>query len=404
VLELVEIMEQLILTSISKVQKVKTDFSRFLMDEIKWKNRLIAIMGARGSGKTTLILQYIKQNLHHPEEVLYVSMDELFFQENNLVELAHKFSLNGGKSLFLDEVHKYPNWSREIKLIYDNHPDLQVVFTSSSILEIYKSESDLSRRVVSYTLPEMSLREFLELSRDVKIPSYTLDEILTHHLEIVTQIIEKVKPIQVFHQYNEYGAYPYFNEGIEEYHQKLINTINLVIEVDILAVENIDFNQVTKIKKLLYAIATSVPFTPNVSKLAQRIQISRPSLLKALFYLDKARLIHNANKPNKGISVLTKPEKIYLNNGNLINAIGKNSVKVGNIRETFFFNQLDVLHKVNLSDKSDFIVDDKYTFEIGGVNKTNKQIRGITDSYIVKDNIEYGVNKVIPLWLFGFLY
>ncbi len=397
-------MEQLIYSSISNIQRVKTGFLRFLIDKINWDNRLIAIMGARGTGKTTLILQYIKQKLHDLEEVLYVSMDELFFQENNLIDLAKKFSLNGGKYLFLDEVHKYPSWSREIKLIYDNHPDLKVVFTSSSILEIYKSESDLSRRAVSYLLPEMSLREFLELSINLRFPSYTLDEILANHLELSTQIVEKVKPVPAFTKYNKYGAYPFFNEGIEEFQQKLINIINLVIEVDILAVENMDFNQVTKIKKLLYAIATSVPFTPNISKLAERIQISRPSLLKALTYIDKARLISLVNKSNKGISVLTKPEKIYLNNSNLIAAIGNNNVNIGNIRETFFYNQLNVLHKVNLSDKGDFLVNDKFTFEIGGVNKTKKQIRGIPNSYIVKDDIEYGAGNIIPLWLFGFLY
>lgn len=397
-------MERLILTSIASIQSVKTGFSRFLINNINWQNRLIAIKGARGAGKTTLILQYIKQNFKNLEDVLYVSMDELFFQENDLVDLAAKFSLNGGKYLFLDEVHKYPNWSREMKLIYDHHPDLNIVFTSSSILEIYKSESDLSRRTVSYTLPEMSFREYLELSEGMKMSSCNLEDILTHHVELSAEIVNKIKPIPAFTKYNKYGAYPYFIEGREEFQQKLINIINLVIEVDILAVENIDFNQVTKIKKLLYAIATSVPFTPNISKLAEKIQISRPSLLKALSYLDKARLISMVNKPAKGIGALTKPEKIYLNNTNMINTIGTSNVNIGNIRETFFFNQVNVSNKVNLSDKSDFLVNDKFTFEIGGANKTKKQISGIPNSFIVKDDIEYGVNNIIPLWLFGFLY
>jgi predicted AAA+ superfamily ATPase len=397
-------MNSLFNKSRAKIERIKTNFTRFLLTKINWGNQLIVIKGARGVGKTTLLLQYIKLNLPKDNTVLYISMDELFFIENNLVELAEEFTQNGGKHLFLDEVHKYPNWSREIKLIYDNYPDLQVVFTSSSILEIYKSESDLSRRAVSYTLPEMSMREFIELEAKIVLPSYRLDNILENHVAIASKILKKIKPILIFNKYNQYGAYPYFIQDIAEYQQKLINTINLIIEVDILAVENINFQQVTKIKKLLFAIATSVPFTPNISKIAEKVHISRQSLIKALTYLDKARLINIANKPNKGITVLSKPDKLYLNNTNIINAIANKNLNVGNLRETFFLNQLKVVSKVNLSTKSDFIVNDKYTFEIGGKNKTNKQIKGINNAYLVKDNIEYGNANIIPLWLFGFLY
>jgi len=397
-------MHSLLSKSRKKIERVSTDFTRFLLHKINWGNQLIAIKGARGVGKTTMLLQYIKQSLPKDDSVLYVSMDELFFMDSNLTQLADDFEKNGGIYLFLDEVHKYPNWSRELKLIYDNHPDLKVVFTSSSILEIYKAESDLSRRAVSYTLPELSMREFIELDQGIVLPTVQLEDILSKHIEISSTIIKKIKPIQTYNNYNRYGAYPYFKQGVEEFQQKLINTINLIIEVDMLAVENIDFVQITKIKKLLFAIATSVPFTPNVSKIAEKVNLSRQSLIKALSYLEKARLIHLANKPNKGITALNKPDKIYLNNTNLANAIATNNSNIGNIRETFFIHQVESVSKIQLSTISDFYVEDKYTFEIGGKNKSKKQIKQIENSYIIKDDIEYGSGNIIPLWLFGFLY
>ncbi len=397
-------MKNLFNTSRAKIERVSLGFQRFLLAKINWNHQLIAIKGARGAGKTTLILQYIKRYLPKDESVLYVTLEELFFLDNNLIELANDFVQNGGKYLFLDEVHKYPNWSREIKLIYDNHPNLFVVFTSSSILEIYKAEADLSRRAVSYTLPEMSLREFIMLDKGIELPAFSLNDILTNHISISATILDTVKPILALNQYNLYGVYPFFIEDKEDYHQKLFSVINLIIEVDILAVENIDFLQITKIKKLLFAIATSVPFTPNVSKIAEKVQISRQSLIKALYYLEKARLITLLNRPNKGITALSKPDKIYLNNTNISNAIATNNINIGTIRETFFLNQVSVNSKINLSPKSDFLVDDTFTFEIGGKNKTNKQVQGIKNAYIIKDNIEYGHKNNIPLWLFGFLY
>lgn len=397
-------MKKLFSVSRSKIERTPTVFKRFLFKAINWNNQLISIKGARGVGKTTLLLQHIKLNLPKDDTVLYVSMDDLFFTDTNLIDLANDFVINGGKHLFLDEVHKYKNWSREIKLIYDNFLELQLVFTSSSILEIYQSESDLSRRAVSYMLPEMSLREYVELETKIKFPSYSLDEILKNHIQIATTIHQKIKPILMYNQYNKFGAYPYFIQGTEDYQQKLINTINLIIEVDILAVKNIDFNQIVKIKKLLFAIATSVPFTPNISKIAEKVGMSRQSLVKALHYLDKARLIHLANKPSKGITALNKPDKIYLNNTNIIKAIAANSENSGNIRETFFLNHLLTVAVIQIAPKGDFIVNQKYTFEIGGKNKTYKQLTDVNNAFVVKDNIEYGSHTTIPLWLFGFLY
>ena len=397
-------MHNLLFKSRKKVERVSLKFSRIGIVNINWNNQLIVIKGARGTGKTTMLLQHIKKNHPKDNSVLYVSMDELFFMETNLVDLAENFEKIGGKYLFLDEVHKYPNWSREIKLIYDNQPELNVVFTSSSILEIYKAESDLSRRAISYTLPELSLREFIELHQEIVLPTFTLDEVLTNHIELTSVVLNKLKPLQAFNDYNEFGVYPYFKQGVYEYQQKLINTINLIIEIDMLAVENIDFIQITKIKKLLFAIATSVPFTPNITKIAEKVNLSRQSLLKALSYLERARLIHMVNKPTKGVTALNKPDKIYLNNTNLISTIASYNANIGNVRETFFIHQVASIAKVQLSIESDFFVNDTYTFEIGGKNKSKKQILNIPNSFVVRDDIEYGSGNIIPLWLFGFLY
>ncbi len=397
-------MEELILRSQAKVRRVSLGFKRYLLTQINWNNRLIAIKGARGSGKTTLLLQYMATELHVDGSALYVAMDELFFVENTMYQLADDFSKSGGKYLFLDEVHKYPNWSREIKLMYDNLPDLKIVFTSSSILEIYAGESDLSRRSISYTLNELSLREFIALEKGITFSAYSLNDILKNHVAITTEINKKIKPIEIFKKYTQYGAYPYFIEDKESYQQRLLQTVNLIIDVDLNAVEYLNYEMLVKIKKLLHAIATSVPFTPNISKLSEKTNISRGNLVKALHLLESARLIHQLNKHTKGIGKLTKPEKIFLNNTNLLKALANKNWNVGTVRETFFINQVRATEQVNIAPKSDFLINEKYVFEIGGKNKTKKQIQDIQNAYVVKDNIEYGVGNIIPLWLFGFLY
>ena len=397
-------MEKLIERSIRKINAFNQKFERYLYTKINWSNRLISIKGARGTGKTTLLLQYAKSLQKQQKKVIYIAMDDLFFLKNNLLELAEKFEQLGGRYLLIDEVHKYPNWSREIKLIYDDLPSINVVFTSSSILEIFKSESDLSRRVVNYDLKELSFREYLEVSKIKKIPAFTLEELLLNHTEIASDLLQTFKPIPVFNEYIKNGVYPYFLEDLESYHQKIRNTINLIIDVDIHAVENIDYQLLTKLKKLLFMISTNVPYTVNVSKLSEVIGVSRPTLLHALSLLERARLIVQMNKVNKGMGVLTKPEKIYLNNTNLAYALGEDGVNIGSSRETFFVNQLSGIHSVELSEKADFIVDKKYTFEVGGKNKKQVQIQGIPDAYIVKDTIEIGVGNIIPLYLFGLIY
>lgn len=397
-------MEKIVERSTRKINSFNQKFERYLFSKINWDNRLISIKGARGTGKTTLLLQYAKSLLKEQKRVIYIAMDDLFFLKNNLLELAEKFEQLGGTHLLIDEVHKYPNWSREIKLIYDDLPNLNVVFTSSSILEIFKSESDLSRRVVNYDLKELSFREFLAMNKISELSTFNLDEILTNHQEIATDLLHSFKPIPAFNDYLKNGVYPYFLEGLDSYHQKIRNTINLIIDVDIHAVENIDYQLLTKLKKLLFMISSTVPFTINVSKLSETIGVSRPTLLHALSLLERARLIVQMHKSSKGIGILTKPEKVYLNNTNLAYALADEQVNTGTSRETFFVNQLAGIHTIELSEKADFIVDNTFTFEVGGKNKKQLQIQGIPDAYIIKDSIEIGVGNVIPLYLFGLLY
>ncbi len=396
-------MENLLLEFQKKITRVSLNVERYLINRIDLNNRLIAIKGARGSGKTTLLLQLAKKYLPL-KTTLYVSLDHIYFFENKLYDLAKQFEQYGGTHLLLDEVHKYPNWSREIKLIYDNYPDLNVIFTSSSMLEIYKAESDLSRRAVVYNLKELSFREFLLFETKKEYQSYSLLEILENHNQIATEILSEIKPIPLFEKYLKIGAYPYYKENEETYIYKLQNTINLIIEIDINAVEDMQYDTLLKLKKLLIAVASSAPFTPNITKLSERIGVSRNMLVQSIKILERAGLVNELYKDNSGIGMLTKPEKLYLNNTNLMYALAKENISVGNVRETFFLNQFKGLYEINLSEQADFIIDKTYTFEIGGKNKSKKQISAIKNGFIAKDNIEIGVGNIIPVWLFGFLY
>lgn len=396
-------MDDLFFEFRQKLTYVSKDFMRYLHKNLDLSNRLIAIKGARGTGKTTILLQLAKYYMPI-EKTLYVSLDHIYFYRESLYELAKKFEQQGGEHLLLDEVHKYPNWSREVKLIYDNFPRLQVIFTSSSLLQIYASESDLSRRAVAYQLKELSFREFVALETGRQLPSFKLTDILTNHEQISYEILKELKPLELFPKYLKIGAYPYFKENENFYLQKLQNTLNLVIETDINAVEKLNYETLINLKKLLVSIATSAPFTPNISKLSEKIGVSRNVLLNAIKILGRAGLITELFKNNKGIGVLTKPEKLYLNNTNLIYALANEKTNLGSIRETFFLNQFLDLHQINLSDKSDFLVENTFTFEVGGKNKKQKQISGIDNAFIVKDSIEIGYANQIPIWLFGFMY
>lgn len=398
-------MQELAIISERILNNLDIRRERYLLAQIDWSQRLIGVKGARGSGKTTLLLQRIKFHLSKSEKSLYTSLDNLYFMNHTLIGLAEEFALQGGTHLFLDEVHKYPNWSRELKLIYDQLPSLKVVFTSSSILEINKGESDLSRRAVKYILKELSFREYLNIKHKLDLPSFDFEYILKNQKEVALECKKLVEfPIAEFKEYLKYGCYPYSFEGIDGYYPKLLDTVNLMLEVDVSSVENIPFQESRKIKKLLVAIAQSAPFTPNVSKLSERLGFSRNFLLSSLKILDRAELIHEFFTPSKGIGAFTKPEKLYLNNTNLIYALGQSQIEQGTLRETFFANQLKHNYEIHLAKKGDFIVNRKYTIEIGGKNKTTQQIAGIKDAFVLRDDIEIGALNVIPLYLFGMLY
>lgn len=394
-------MEKLLSKSTLKINNVTTTFERYLIQDINLNNKLIAIIGARGVGKTTMLLQLAKKS---SKEVLYVALDDLFFSDNTLYSLAEDFQKTGGKLLLLDEVHKYPNWSRELKLIYDDFSNLQVIFTSSSILDIYKGESDLSRRAIRYRLNALSFREYLLFFEKIKLPKITLKQIVEEHTALSLTINQQFKPYKYLKSYIETGVYPYYNKNKNEYYQQLLNTLNLILDVDLQGLTNFNFDTIAKLKRLLYVIASNVPFTPNISKLSERIGVHRNVLVQTLHLLEKAELIHTLYNQNTSISTLTKPNKIWLRNTNLNYAISAENVNTGNIRETFFLQHLSSQHQLSLPAKGDFLVDDTYSFEIGGKNKSQKQLAGIKNSFIVKDDIEIGVNNSIPLWMFGLIY
>ena len=386
------------------LENTDLEFKRYLMFSIPWQERLLGIQGFRGVGKTTMMLQYIKEYYQESEDVLYVSLDNIYFADNKLVDFVKEFVANGGKHLFLDEVHKYKNWSIELKNVYDLHKNLKITFTASSLLQILNSKADLSRRAVVFFMQGLSFREYLNFSLNTHFKAYSLDEILKNHQAISKEILSKTKIIRHFKKYISSGYYPFFMENEDLYYHKIQSVANMVIEIELPLLKNIEMSKTTKIKQLLYIIAKSSPFKPNVSKLAERIGITRNTLIEYINHLSDAKLINTIYANSKGISLLQKPDKIFLENSNLALAFAGISSNEGNLRETFFLNQLSQNHEVNYPKKGDFLIDDKYLFEIGGKDKSNKQIMGITNAFIAADNIEYGYKNKIPLWLFGFLY
>lgn len=389
-----------------KLAATSTDFTRSVMDEIAWNEaRLIGIKGARGVGKTTLLFQYIKLHLSHKiEEVLYISLDNLYFNNNNLLAIIDQFVKRGGNYLFIDEVHRYPNWSQELKNAYDDYPELRIVFTGSSMLEILNARADLSRRAVVYTMGGLSFREYLSIKNIHTFEQYTLNDILKNHQEYTIQISQEIRPLQWFQSYLEGGYYPYFIESESLYRTKVEEVVRMMLEIELPALRGLENQYILKIKQLLMVLAESVPFTPNVSKLAERIGINRNTLITYLKNLQDVGLTMHLFSETSGITRLQKPEKIYLENTNLMYALNPNQVNIGSIRETFWMNQLSQLHNVTLPQQGDFLIDNQYTFEIGGKGKSNRQIKEVNNAFIVKDDIEIGSQGVIPLWLFGFLY
>lgn len=379
-----------------KLKSTPTDFLRYKYERIKWDGRAFGIVGPRGVGKSTMILQHIKLNLD-TSDTLYVSADHMYFSEHSLVDLADYFVKMGGKHLFIDEIHKYEGWSREIKQIYDSYDDLQIVISGSSILDIYKGMADLSRRFPIYEMQGLSFREYLNFFHGINAPVCSLDEILNHKA-----VLPDVKhPLPLFKDYLRRGYYPFGRD--EEYEMELLQVINQTMEVDIPTHLQANVSLGKKLKSLLMVVAKSVPFKPVMQRLAEATGISRNDIPDYLVYMERAGMITQLRNSTGGIRGLGKVEKLYLDNTNLIYALSPEHADIGNVRETFFMNQMRVMNDVTSSSISDFEIDGK-TFEIGGRKKGQKQIENAEEGYIVKDDIESGYANVIPLWTFGLNY
>jgi len=378
------------------LQNTTTDFKRYLYHKVAWDSRMIGIIGPRGVGKTTMILQYIRENLNS-RIALYVSADDIYFGKNRLYDLADSIYKHAGEYLFIDEIHKYNNWSQELKNIYDSFPTLKIVFTGSSVLDILKGSSDLSRRAIIYNLQGLSFREYLKLFHNLDSEVYSLEQIVRNEVKLK----DIAHPLPLFNDYLKRGYYPF---GLEnEMEIRLGQIIVQTLETDIPQYANLNVGTSRKLKRLLSIIAESVPFKPNFSKISGIIDVSRNSLDDYFAYMEKAGLISQLRSETSGIRGLGKVDKVYLDNTNIIyNLVGDKS-NTGNIRETFFYNQMRLNNEIKASEKADFVVND-YTLEIGGKNKQQSQIEKDGKSFIVKDDIEFGYLNVIPLWAFGFNY
>ena len=397
-------MEQLRKRHTSLVKGVNLDFIRYLYEQLPWNERLVGIKGSRGVGKTTLLLQYIKQEYEFSDKALYISLDDLYFSDNKLIDFIDEFVSKGGEHLFIDEVHKYNNWSVELKNAYDYHPKLKIVFTGSSLLEILNSRADLSRRALVYNMQGLSYREFLNFRYDKEIESINLEDLLANHKQLCISISEVVKPLAYFEEYLRIGYFPFYNDNEDFYQKRLQEVINMILEIELPLLRNTDISIISKIKQMLFVVSQSVPFKPNITALASKVQVTRKTILSYLNYLSDANILNLVYNDTSRISLLQKPEKLYLENTNYIYAIRNTKPNIGSLRETFFLNQLSQNHIITYPQQGDFMIDNKYLFEIGGKSKDFKQIAGIENSFIAADDIEYSYGNKIPLWLFGFLY
>ncbi|MFA8433110.1 MAG: ATP-binding protein [Marinifilaceae bacterium] len=395
-------MNTLVQTYNSLLRIKKSVIRRELSNDIDWSERLIAIKGTRGVGKTTFLLDYARENFANDKSCLYINLNNLFFTERGLVSFVDEFYKKGGKTLLLDQIHKYPDWARDLRICYENYSDLRIVFTGSSILRV-KTNEELKGCVSVYYLNGLSFREFLNHETGNNFPRYTLEDILKNHTGIVEDILEKVRPLAYFTDYLQYGYYPFYMEE-KSFIDNLLKVINLILEFDITYLNQIELKYLPKLKKLLYILACNVPFQPNVSKLSSDVETSRATIMNYLRYLKNARLIHLLNAREEDSDQLKKPNKVYLHNTNLLYAISPDNVNEESLRETFFYNQLSVNHAITSTDRGHFMVDDHFNFEIRS-NALGSQPKFRTeDFFIAADMIERGEGNTIPLWLFGFLY
>jgi predicted AAA+ superfamily ATPase len=386
------------------IANTSLNFKRYLFGLIKWDNRLIGIKGARGTGKTTLLLQWIKEQHLPSEKAAYFSLDDLYFTTHSLKDTVTTFYKNGGIVLGLDEVHKYKNWSQEIKNIYDFFPDLKIIFTGSSIIDIAKQEGDLSRRALIYELTGLSFREYLTLLKIVDLPIIKLEDLLFNSNELRKNIPLNFRPLEHFSNYLQFGFYPFGLIDTSTAYQRINQLIRTIVEVDMAELKDFDIRNAKKLLQLIYVIAQQVPFKPNLTNLAAKTGVHRNSLTNYLHYLEQAKIITMLYPAGNSNAILQKPEKIYLNNTTLLSALAEEQANIGSVRETFFLSQIQTLYKVQFPQQGDFIVRGKYTFEIGGKGKKSKQIEAVSNAWVVKDDIEFPIMNVLPLWMFGMLY
>jgi predicted AAA+ superfamily ATPase len=392
-------MEILLSKSVKKVASASGKAKRLIFDDIQWNERLILLLGYRGVGKTTLLLQRLQEI---GDKGIYFSLDDLYFENNRLVSVVEQCYALGYRIFFMDEVHRYQFWSKDLKQLYDDFEDIQVVATGSSILELSQGQADLSRRAIVYHLQGLTFREYLQFEKKLSIQALDLETILACHHEISADLSEQFSFEKDFNNYLKNGYFPFYKENKSLYSQKLLETMNLVIDIDIAPFEELNYTTVRTMKKLLYVISQSVPFTPNISKLSERLEAPRNTVLRLLDLLHQAKLIKLLNAEHIKLSYLQKPEKIYFENTNFVHLFADGKANIGSIRETFFFNQVSQIHRVSASKFGDFMVDEKYTFEIGGPNKNFQQIKGIPNSYLAID-VKNSVGNKVPLWLFGML-
>ncbi len=379
-----------------QLQAVDSSYLRYIYPSIKWENHMLGLVGPRGVGKTTLFLQHIKK-YHTLEDTLFVSADHMYFADHTLYDTAEALWKNGGRYFFIDEVHKYPAWSRELKAIYDTLPDLHVYFTGSSILDIEKGEADLSRRAPKYLMQGLSFREFLSIRHGVEMEPLDLDDILAHRY----QIPGVTHPLPFFKDYLYLGYYPFSTDS--DFEVELDQVISRTLEVDIPQFANMSAATGRKLKRLMAIVSTLAPFKPNMTSLASQIGASRNNLEGYLMYMEKAGMIAQLRTGASGLGALGKAEKIYLDNTSILSNLSDGPENIGTVRETFFYNQMRVNHLVTASRTSDFEIEGR-TFEIGGRTKGRDQLKGSAEGYVVKDDIEFGAQNVVPLWAFGLNY
>lgn len=386
-----------------KIAKIDLRFKRYLYSQINWKSRMIGIKGPRGVGKTTMLLQHILENYEDIDQTLYASLDDLWFSSHTLVELVDWANRHGIMRLYLDEVHRYEQWSVNLKNIYDNYPDMSIVYTSSSLLVMDNAKVDLSRRQTIYTLYGMSFREYLVFENALNLDPIPFNELIRNHVPHAMTITGTIKVAPLFEVYLRHGYYPFYRESIEDFPSRLRETVSVVIDSDLPAVENVSFETLQKVKRLLMIICERVPFKPNMSRLWKQLDTNNELGLRMLYALDKAQILGLLTSRTKSYKHLYKPDKIYLGNPNLMHVLCPH-VDKGNERETFFYSQLRVANEVKYPAQGDFLVNDKYLFEVGGSSKTFDQIADVPDSFLAVDDTEVGHGNRIPLWMFGLLY